>query len=545
MQLPAQFGKYLLEEYLGGGMSRVYRARNPLINQTVVVKILTDEASADPNAKARFLEEARTVASVSHDNIIRMYDYGEDAQGRPFMVMEYLEGADLASLIKSGRTGELRDKLRIALQIAAALEHIHSQNLPIVHRDIKPHNIHVNPDGKIKLMDFGIAKARDLALTGTGLTLGTPFYMAPEQVLGRGVTHLVDVYAFGILLFELLTGTRPLGGDSVEQIFYQILHGALNLEPLKQAGVPPALSELTARCTAKEPAQRIQDFSLVRQGLQQILGQEEQAGRGPAPLPPPPPPSGRIWKMAVAALALLVALVAAYFVFRPSAQVQLEELIDAPTGKMVLVRAGAFLAGKDRRTVNLPDFYIDQREVSNAAYARFCTEKQRPLPDRFPQDRPNYPVVNITFVDAQEFARWAQKRLPTLLEWEKAARGADGRLYPWGNQADPTRANVNRGGNTELMPVSAYPEGESPWHALNMVGNAWEFVDQFQTPSEGALSAFKTLLDPPPTATEPWYTIRGGSYRQPLFDSVLSDWAAVPARYRNDDIGFRCAKDVK
>jgi len=544
MQLPAQFGKYLLEEYLGGGMSHVYRARNPLINQTVVVKILTEEASADPNAKARFLEEARTVASVSHDNIIRMYDYGEDAQGRPFMVMEYLEGADLASLIKSGRTGQLRDKLRIAAQIAAALEHIHSQDPPIVHRDIKPHNIHVNPDGKIKLMDFGIAKARDLALTGTGLTLGTPFYMAPEQVLGRGVTHLVDVYAFGILLFELLTGTRPLGGDSVEQIFYQILHGTLNLEPLKQAGVPPALSELIAGCTAKEPAQRIRDFRLVRQGLQQILGQEEQAGRGPAPLPPPPP-SGKIWKMAVAALALVVALVAAYFVFRPSAQVQLAELIDTPTGKMVLVRAGPFLAGKDRRTVNLPDFYIDQTEVTNAAYARFCGDRQRPLPERFPQDRPNYPVVNITFVDAQEFARWAQKRLPKLLEWEKAARGADGRLYPWGNQADPTRANVNRGGNPELMPVSAYPEGESPWHALNMVGNAWEFVDQFQTPSEGALSAFKTLLDPPPTATEPWYTIRGGSYRQPLFDSVLSDWAAVPVRYRNDDIGFRCAKDLK
>jgi serine/threonine-protein kinase len=544
MQLPAQFGKYLLEEYLGGGMSRVYRARNPLINQTVVVKILTDEASADPNAKARFLEEARTVASVSHDNIIRMYDYGEDAQGHPFMVMEYLEGADLASLIKSGRTGQLRDKLRIAAQIAAALEHIHSQDPPIVHRDIKPHNIHVNPDGKIKLMDFGIAKARDLALTGTGLTLGTPFYMAPEQVLGRGVTHLVDVYAFGILLFELLTGTRPLGGDSVEQIFYQILHGTLNLEPLKQAGVPPALSDLIAGCTAKEPAQRIQDFRLVRQGLQQILGQEEQAGRGPAPLPPPPP-SGKIWKMALAALALVVALVAAYFVFRPSVQVQLEELVDTPTGKMVLVRAGPFLAGKDRRTVNQPGFYIDQREVTNAAYARFCGDRQRPLPERFPQDRPNYPVVNITFVDAQEFARWAQKRLPRLLEWEKAARGADGRLYPWGNQADPTRANVNRGGNPELMPVSAYPEGESPWHALNMVGNAWEFVDQFQTPSEGALSAFKTLLDPPPTATEPWYTIRGGSYRQPLFDSVLSDWAAVPARYRNDDIGFRCAKDVK
>jgi formylglycine-generating enzyme required for sulfatase activity len=193
--------------------------------------------------------------------------------------------------------------------------------------------------------------------------------------------------------------------------------------------------------------------------------------------------------------------------------------------------------------VNLPDFYMDQTEVTNEAYARFCRDKQHPLPQGFRADRPNYPIVNITFVDAQEFAKWAGKRVPTLLEWEKAARGTDGRLFPWGNESDPARANVaNKSG---LMPVDSFQGGESPWHVLNLVGNAWEFVDQFQTPSEGALKAFRKLLQPPPTATEPWYTVRGGSFRQPSLGSLIYDWAAVPARYHSDDIGFRCAKDAK
>lgn len=549
MDQPARIGKYeLLEEY-PGGMATVYRARNTAIGQIVALKILKPEACRDTEARTRFLEEARTAGNIYHDNTVRVYDYGEDEQGRPYMVMEFLPGDDLGSLIQRGQSGSLADKLRVMIQLARALEHIHALVPQIIHRDIKPANLRVTPSGTVKLMDFGIAKREDLALTKPGMTAGSPYYMAPEQVLGRGITHLVDVYAFGAVLFELLTGARMVAAGRIEEVFGRILHETPDFEPLRQAVVPEALSNLVVRCVAKDPAERPQSFTVVREELEGLLKQEE--GRAvpppPAPAPAPPPSPARLWLIAAAVTVLVAVLLAGYYLLRPRPQ-PLAEAIDTPAGKMLLVRAGEFLAGQDRHTANLPDFYIDQTEVTNEAYARFCGERGRPLPEGFPRDLPTQPVVNITFVDAQEFARWAGKRLPAAPEWEKAARGSDGRSFPWGNTANPARANVQ--GNPALAtpaltPADAFPDGASPCGARNMAGNAWEFVDQFQTPSEGALNAFKTLLEPPPTATEPWYTIRGGSYLEPLSDNLLSDWATVPARYRNLNIGFRCARDAK
>ena len=157
---------------------------------------------------------------------------------------------------------------------------------------------------------------------------------------------------------------------------------------------------------------------------------------------------------------------------------------------MVLVPAGEFGFGGDKQRIALPAFYVDQTEVPNAEYAKFCQATNRALPDRFPADKPDYPLVNVTIGDARAFAEWAGKRLPNAFEWEKAARGVDGRTFPWGNEHDPARANV---GTHQLRPVDDFAGGASPFGALQMVGNVWEFVDQLRAPSRGSLEELSEI----------------------------------------------------
>jgi serine/threonine-protein kinase len=529
MDTPQRIGKYELEQFLGGGMSHVYKARDTVIGRTVAVKILTPAASEDAESKARFLREAQMAGGIAHENIMSVYDFGED-QGRPFMVMELLSGEDLRSAIKNERTGDVSARLRIAIQVAKALEYIHQYK--IIHRDIKPENIQVTSSGTVKLMDFGIAKTEELSLTRAGFTMGTPFYMAPEQVMGRDVTYLADVYAFGILLFELLTGTKPISGDNVEQLFARILHEQVDLTPLRQAGVPEPVCNLVGRCIAKAPADRPQGLGIVRRELEQVLAPAALAAA-----------SSRNWMLPVVAVVVLAAAMGLYFALRSKPEVpvvkkaELSAVLSTPAGEMVLIP-----------DASPAPFYIDRTEVSNDAYARFCAEKQLPLPPGFPKDQTTLPVVNITFVDAQEFAKWTGKRLPNKAEWERAARGAEGRAYPWGNTADPSLANV--ADNTALsshtlMPVDSFRQGASPYGVLQMAGNAWEFVDERVAPSPGALGSFAKLLSPSPTADEPWYTIHGGGFDRPLIENAAFEWSSIPARYRAPNIGFRCAKDAR
>jgi serine/threonine-protein kinase len=532
MENPKRIGKYELEEFLGGGMSHVYKARDTVIGRTVAIKILTPEAAADSDAKARFLREAQMAGNISHENILSVYDFGED-EGRPFMVMEFLRGEDLRSALKNGRAGDTPARIQLALQVAKALAYIHQHK--IIHRDIKPENIHISENGTVKLVDFGIAKTQDLSLTQPGLTMGTPYYMAPEQVLGRDVTHLADIYAFGILLFELFTGKKPIEGDSVEQLFYRILNEPIDLAPLRQADCPASIVALIGRCVSKTAAERPQNMNSVQRELEQALQPQK-----PKSLETPAPRRRGLLAIAVVAAVAAIAL-ALFFALRPEEDPlsppppkEWSAALATPTGDMVLIRGGA-----------LPAFYMDRTEVTNEAYGRFCSERQRPLPPGFSPDHPDLPVVNITIVDAKEFAKWAGKRLPTKAEWVFAAQGTDGRPYPWGNAKDASRANVADNATLaarSLLPAHAFDQGASPFGLLQMAGNAWEFVDELITPSEGALNAFAKLMTPPPSADEPWYIIHGGAFDVPLIENASFEWSAVPARFRAPDIGFRCAK---
>ena len=555
MQLPARIGKYELQEYLGGGMSQVFRARDTVIGRTVVVKILTEKGREDGEVKARFLAEARTAGNISHDNILGIYDFGEDEQHRPYIVMEYLRGEDLRHAIRNDNTGDLRNKLRIALQIGRALEYIHAQK--IVHRDIKPENVYLTPSGQVKLMDFGVSKSEGLELTRTGYMVGTPYYMAPEQVTGGAVTAQADVYAFGVLVYELMTGVHPITGDTVERIFYAILNQPLELEKMREAGAPEALCQLVARCTAKAPSERPQGLGPVCAELERILAGQEPDPKDPAAtlvmperqpeaFPSPkaaPTPERRSWLSVAAGLAVVALAAGTWFAvsLRRSAE-PIPARIVTPSGEMELVPAGVFLFGERKQAVLIPAYYIDKTEVTNAEYEKFCKETGHKLPEGFPRDKPDYPVVNVTIEDARAYAKWAGDRLPTAKEWEKAARGTDGRLYPWGNQPDPARANI---GTEHVRPAGDLPAGQSPYGAMQMIGNVWQFIDEVVKPSAEAVKNLEHALTPAPTAAEPWYPIRGESFHyKQLDDHAIWDSAMVPGRMAAPDVGFRCVRDV-
>lgn len=216
--------------------------------------------------------------------------------------------------------------------------------------------------------------------------------------------------------------------------------------------------------------------------------------------------------------------------------------LQTQSGDMVLVPAGPFQFGEAKETGTLPAFYVDKTEVTNRAYGEFCKATGHELPAGVSSADPQLPIVNVTAVDAEAFAAWAGKRLPTAKEWEKAARGDDGREYPWGNSSDTGKANVS---STALKPATDFVTGASPYGALNMLGNAWEFVDQLTPPSARTLHDFASLLTPAPKASDPWYQIRGEGFHEPLSASALWDYTTVPARWKSPDLGFRCVKDVR
>jgi serine/threonine-protein kinase len=541
--LPASFGKYRLEQLLGGGMAHVYRATDTVLNRTVCVKILTVEGAGDSETRERFLAEAKMSAGLVHDNIIRVFDYGEE-QGRPFIVMEFLTGSDLRKLIQTGAAGDFPTRLGYARQAARALEYVHAQG--VVHRDVKPDNLHVDENGRVRLMDFGVAKTSDFNLTKTGFQVGTPYYMAPEQVKGERPTPSVDIYAFGILLFEVFTGRRAVEGATIERLFYQILHEPLNLTPLETAGVPRKYIELIARLTAKLPGDRPAGFSEVAAALEQ-----EEAALPASMTAPAPQPKGFSGKHIVAGLAVIALAVVGTFIYftltnRNMIREAVKEMktnppvLEDPAGAMVLVRGGPFLAGPDKEQETLPDFYIDRAEVTAGAYRAYCERTGRPKPAGLDSLQADMPVTGVAILEAKDFCAASGKRLPVALEWEKAARGPQGFKYPWGDDEAAGRAVTD---GQPIAPAASPGASTSPFGAVGMAGNVWEWVDQPLAPSEQAVASFATLLNPPPTASEPWYQAKGGSHRRPLADAALWESISLPARFSAPDIGFRCAKE--
>jgi Tol biopolymer transport system component/tRNA A-37 threonylcarbamoyl transferase component Bud32 len=313
----ARLGPYEIISLLGeGGMGQVYRARDTLLGRDVAIKVLPDAFAADPDRLMRFEREAKTLATLNHTNIAQIHGLEQTGSTRG-LVMELVDGPTLADRIAQGPV-PLDEALGIAREITAALDAAHTQG--IVHRDLKPANVKLALDGTVKVLDFGLAKAIQTAdvsrqpsdamaysptitspaVTQAGVILGTAAYMAPEQARGRTVDKRADIWAFGCLLYEMLTGARAFAGDSLTDTFASIVKDQPNLDR-----APASVRRLLARCLEKDPRKRLRDIADAFDLIDEPRAPIEMPGR----------PAWRAWiPWAIAGLA--IATLAALIVFR-------------------------------------------------------------------------------------------------------------------------------------------------------------------------------------------------------------------------------------
>ena len=276
-----QLGRYKITGELGrGAMGVVYKGEDPSLDRTVALKtvILSDDAAGKDEYKKRFFLEAKAAGRLSHPQVITVYDFGQEGD-IAYMAMEFLKGKELRTRMKEGSIS-VPEAVHIAEQVAEGLGYAHEHG--VVHRDIKPSNIMLLPHDKVKIMDFGIARMRASDhKTSTGLVLGTPKYMSPEQVSGSPVDHRSDIFSLGVVLYEMLTHSKLFQGEDTPQIF----HAVANFQPPAPSRlnpeVPPMLDFVVERALKKDPSVRYQDaFELaadLRSALSELVDREAAA----------------------------------------------------------------------------------------------------------------------------------------------------------------------------------------------------------------------------------------------------------------------------
>ncbi|HEX9397112.1 MAG TPA: serine/threonine-protein kinase [Burkholderiales bacterium] len=279
-----QLGRYAIQSELGrGAMGIVYKATDSALERVVAVKTVNMALERDgaDRYEERFYQEARAAAGLNHPNIVTVHDVGKSGEV-VYMAMEYIEGVELRSLIGEGRPLRLAQALSIAAQVAEGLAFAHSRG--VVHRDIKPANIMVVANGPVKITDFGIARRRvSSELTQTGMLMGSPKYMSPEQVIGKRADHRSDIFSLGVIVYEMLTGAAPFNGENVTALMYQTVNFVPPAPSQINAEVPVLLDHIVAKMIAKPLEERYQDAAEAARDLREC---ERQAAASAATLPP-------------------------------------------------------------------------------------------------------------------------------------------------------------------------------------------------------------------------------------------------------------------
>jgi len=268
----SDIGKYRIIDLVGeGAMGVVYKAEDLVLGRTVAIKVMNDSIARQEDLRKRFLHEAQAAASLQHPNVVCIYDLGEQ-DGHLFIAMEFVDGVDLERLIELGEPMSLQARLDIIIDVLTGLAFAHKRG--IVHRDIKPANIRIGEDGRAKIMDFGVAHLASSSMTRTGSFLGTPSYMAPEQITEGKTTPATDIFAVGGVLYQLLAQMKPFDAPTLQNLFFKIITEKPRPVSELMPGLPPALDRIVMKAMAKEPSGRYSsaiemanDLSTVRAKL--------------------------------------------------------------------------------------------------------------------------------------------------------------------------------------------------------------------------------------------------------------------------------------
>jgi eukaryotic-like serine/threonine-protein kinase len=603
-------GRYHILEQLGeGGMAVVYRAFDTRLETDVAVKVIRTENLA-PNVldrvRKRFEREAKALAKLTHPNIVKITDYGEH-DGIPYLVMPLLPGGTLKRRVGKPTSWEVA--VRDLILIAEALGYAHKHK--IIHRDIKPSNILITETGEPMITDFGVAKVFELEetqdLTGTGVGVGTPEYMAPEQGLGQLVDGRADIYALGIMLYEMLTGRKPYRADTPMAVMLKKATEPIPRPSKYLSGLPNNVEKVLLKTLAKNPENRYRNMGEVVRDFEKLLKDVREAEpkkrkvvrevrkkkeRKSIPLKP------ILWGMLGLAGAGLLYGVFNWYSSQGAAERQplptitptsitatarvtstsvtnstLENIPayeatstpeygigsnwERPTDGMTMMyipsgefEMGSDDGGKDEKPVHavyLDAYWVDQTEVTNTMYAQCWQEKVCDIPtsDKYIRsyEYRNHPVVYISWDDASTYCEWADARLPTEAEWEKAARGNTNGVYPWGSVINKTYANYH-GNEGNTQPVGVYSRSQNVYGLDDMAGNVWEFTADWYSSDYYSISPTKN-----PTGPEQDDALkgdrrvaRGGSWGSTAEDLRVYSRHSFNPTSTGNAVGFRCAR---
>lgn len=487
----------------------LFRGKHAETGQPVLVKALNESAALDRSVRSRFLKEARLLEELEHPHLIKVIEVVDDRH-RPGLVMAYPSGQSLSEFLALRERVPVPIAIAFGLQVLDALDYLHENGISL--RNLSADNLHITRDPEtgqphLVVSDFGLAKDVHLASsieTQTGTLMGMQMagalshvrpsaYTAPE-ILDDESDNRSDLYSLGVILFKLVTGRLPVaqGVSDADAMVTAVREEVPTTMRLLRPEVSTEFENAAAKLLAKSPEERFLDVAQVRTELFRILD-----------------------------------------------------------GAMVRVDAGPFIRGsaeddedarseeKPQREIGLSAFFIDRTPVTSAAYRKFLLATGRPIDEDWarhnPAEQGDLPVVYVTWQEASDYASWAGKRLPTEAEWEKAARGTDGRTYPWGEEAPD--GNHAQFGKKQRVKVGSFPAGASPYGCLDMSGNVFEWVHDVY---DRGFYARAPGNDPTGPREGTRRVLRGGSFVHEEFALRCATRGRYEPDERRANHGFRC-----